>query len=123
MRTKLSLAIAVCLTTQTVSAQRQFSSTGDARIRFAEAVTSVRTSESGTSQQETLVFPGLLKKEALEAGNPLAPYAAMIDLEPQYRESKIFAGIYPEIRFNFEEFLGLPFAGVQAMSLPMYKRK
>jgi hypothetical protein len=47
----------------------------------------------------------------------------MLELEPQYLKSKIFAGIYPEIRFNFEEFLGLPMAGVQAMSLPMYRRK
>jgi len=69
------------------------------------------------------VFPGRLKKDALEAGNPLATYAAMIDLESQYRQSKIFAGIYSEIRFNFEEFLGLPLAGVQAMSLPALHRK
>ncbi|HKY46041.1 MAG TPA: hypothetical protein VJM50_23315 [Pyrinomonadaceae bacterium] len=75
------------------------------------------------SQEETLVFPGLLKKEALEAGNPLATYAAMVDLEPQYQKSKIFSGIYPEIRFNFEEFLGFPLAGIQAMSLPMYRRR
>jgi len=38
-------------------------------------------------QEETLLFPGLLKKEALEAGNPLATYAAMIDLARQYRRS------------------------------------
>jgi hypothetical protein len=74
-------------------------------------------------QEETLVFPGLLNKEALEAGNPLATYAAMLDLEPQYQRSRIFSGIYPEIRFNFEEFLGFPLAGIQAMSLPMYRRK
>lgn len=74
-------------------------------------------------QQETLVFPGLLKKQELEAGNPLATYAAMLELEPQYLKSKIFAGIYPEIRFNFEEFLGFPLAGVEAMSLPMYRRR
>jgi hypothetical protein len=85
----------------------------------------VSGSDSGSriSQQDALVFPGLLKKEALEAGNPLATYAAMIDLEPQYRQSKMFAAVYPEIRFNFEEFLGVPLAGVQAMSLPAYHRK
>lgn len=55
-------------------------------------------------REETLVFPGLLNKEALEAGNPLATYAAMLDLEPQYQRSRIFSGIYPEIRFNFEQF-------------------
>lgn len=47
----------------------------------------------------------------------------MLDLEPQYRQSKVFAGIYPEIRYNFEEFLGFPFAGQEAMSLPLYRRK
>lgn len=73
--------------------------------------------------QEALIFPALLRKEELRAGNPLATYAAMVDLESEYRRSKIFAGIYPEIRFNFEEFLGFPLAGVQAMSLPMYRTK
>jgi len=123
MSTKLSLALVACMATQTVLAQRKFSLTRDARILFADAFRSGRTSGSRISQEEKLVFPGLLKKEALEAGNPLATYAAMIDLEPQYRQSKIFAGIYREIRFNFEEFLGLPLAGVQAMSLPALHRK
>ena len=98
MSSKLSLALVVCMVAQCAL-------------------------EAQTPQEETLVFPGLLKREALEAGNPLATYAAMLDLEPQYQKSKIFAGIYPEIRFNFEEFLGFPLAGVQAMSLPMYRRK
>jgi hypothetical protein len=65
-----------------------------------------------------LVFPGLLEKSAREAGNPLATYAAMCALDEQYRGSKVFAAIYPEVRFNYEEFLGLPLAGVEAMSLP-----
>jgi hypothetical protein len=118
---KLSLALIVCLLTQTVFAQPKYgvSSSG---IRLAGVFWSGSDSGSRISQ-DPLVFPGALKKEALDAGNPLATYAAMIDLEPQYRQSKIFAGIYPEIRFNFEEFLGLPLAGVQALSLPMYRRK
>ena len=74
-------------------------------------------------QQETLVFPGLLEKEALNAGNPLATYTAMRDLESQYLKSKVFARIYPEIRYNFEEFMGLPLAGVEAMSLPTLRSK
>ncbi len=65
-----------------------------------------------------LVFPGLLEKPAREAGNPLATYAAMCALDEEYRASKVFAAIYPEVRFNYEEFLGLPLAGVEAMSLP-----
>jgi hypothetical protein len=79
-------------------------------------------SGSVISQPDALVFPGLLKKEELEAGNPLATYAAMVDLEPKYQQSKIFGRVYPEIRSNFEE-LGFPLAGVQAMSLPAYHRK
>src|SRR5262245_6444961 len=73
--------------------------------------------------EKPLVPPMLLQKEALEAGNPLATYAAMLDLEPRYRDSKALAGIYDEVRLNFEEFLGLPMAGVQAMSLPALKAK
>lgn len=69
-----------------------------------------------------LVFPGLLEQEALEVGNPLATYAAMLDLERAYLESKIFARIYPEVRLNFEQFLGFPQAGLQAMSLPTLRR-
>ncbi len=123
MSTKLSLALIVCLLTQTVLAQPKYGVIGAAGIRLTGTFWSRSTSGSRISQEDTLIFPGLLKKEALEAGNPLATYAAMLDLEAQYQKSKIFAGIYPEIRFSFEEFLGFPQAGVQAMSLPMYRRK
>jgi hypothetical protein len=123
MVTKLSLALIVCMLTQTVLARPKYGVIGAADIRWAGTIKSGSTSEDRIAQEETLVFPGLLRKEALEAGNPLATYAAMLDLEPQYLKSKVFAGIYPEIRFNFEEFLGFPLAGVQAMSLPMLRRK
>lgn len=66
---------------------------------------------------QPLIFPGALKQEALRAGNPLATYAAMLELESQYRQSKIFSSIYPEVRLNFEEFLGFPIAGEQAMKI------
>src|SRR5438105_4939605 len=78
---------------------------------------------TGAVGETPLVPPMLLQKEALEAGNPLAPYAAMLDLEPRYRSSNVLAGIYAEVRFNFEEFLGFPMAGVQAMALPNYRTK
>jgi hypothetical protein len=78
-------------------------------------------SDAVRSQEASLVFPGLLKKEALEAGNPLATYAAMLELEPQYLKSGIFAQIYPEVRLNFEEFLGFPLAGLRAMQLPQLR--
>jgi hypothetical protein len=123
MRTKLYLASIVCLLTQTVSAHPKYDVVGAAGIRLAGTFWSGSTSGDRIAQEEKLVFPGLLKKEALEAGNPLATYAAMLELEPQYQKSKIFAGIYPEIRFNFEEFLGFPLAGVKAMSLPTLRRK
>lgn len=123
MRSKLSLALLICTVAQCAFAQQTPGVDGSPRIQWGEAFRGGRTFEGQIPQEETLVFPGLLKKEALEAGNPLATYAAMLDLEPQYLKSKIFAGIYPEIRFNFEEFLGFSLAGVQAMSLPMYLRK
>src|SRR5262249_9354530 len=77
----------------------------------------------GSGADTPLVPPMRLQKEALEAGNPLATYAAMLDLEDRYRKSKALAGIYAEVRFNFEEFLGLPMAGVQAMALLVYRTK
>jgi hypothetical protein len=123
MRTKLYPALIVCLLTQAALAQPRYGVIGAAGIRLTGTFWSGSTYVDRIAQEETLVFPGLLKKEALEAGNPLATYAAMLDLEGQYQKSKIFAGIYREIRFNFEEFLGFPLAGVQAMSLPVYRRK
>jgi hypothetical protein len=123
MRAKLSLALIVCLVPQIVSARQKPGGTEVGRTRLQASFRDGSTPGNRVSQEETLVFPGLLKKEALEAGNPLATYAAMLDLEPQYLKSKIFAGIYREIRFNFEEFLGFPLAGVEAMSLPTFRRK
>src|SRR5258706_5210951 len=108
MRTVLSLALFACLLADTGLGQQRASVAGSASLRLAETFRSGRPSGNRFSQEAALVFPGALKKEALEAGNPLATYAAMLDLEPQYRKSKIFGGIYPEIRFNFEEFLGFP---------------
>lgn len=123
MRAKLSLALIICLVPQIVPAQQKPRRAKAGRTRLQGAFTGGITLVNRVSQEEKLVFPGLLKKEALEAGNPLATYAAMLDLEQQYLKSKIFAGIYPEIRFNFEEFLGFPLAGVKAMSLPTLRRK
>ncbi len=68
--------------------------------------------------EQNLVPPIMLKRDELQAGNPLATYSAMLDLEPQYLKSERFEDFYRQTRFNFEEFMGLPLAGVQAMSLP-----
>jgi hypothetical protein len=70
------------------------------------------------SKGAALVFPGLLAKQAREEGNPFAVLAAMQELEEQYLQSPIFASIYPEVRLNYEQFLGVPDAGPRAMQLP-----
>src|SRR5262245_44348110 len=80
-----------------------------------------KASSSAPGGDAPLVPPMLLQKRALESGNPLATYTAMLDLEQRYRAFKPLAGIYDEVRFNFEEFLGFPMAGVQAMALPIYR--
>jgi len=145
MKNKLALACIVFLITPTVFAQlslretiidrippsQSFRSDGTAGDRLWESLSEARPVAQQVSlpirnptlgQEQGLVPPILLKKQALEAGNPLATYAAMLDLEPQYLKSKIFADFYREIRFNLEEFMGFPLAGVQAMSLPTYRR-
>jgi len=68
-----------------------------------------------------LPFPGLLARAEREAGNPLATYAAMLARAGDYRKSKVFAGIFEEVRCNYEEFLGEPFAGQEAMALPQLR--
>jgi hypothetical protein len=69
-----------------------------------------------TVNAQTLPVPMLLELEQARKGNPLAAYAALIELEKQYQQSSQFAAIYPEIRFMAEEFLGIPDAGLRAMS-------
>src|SRR5947207_3853129 len=122
-RRLVATALFVCLITDAVLAVQNTRVSGDERTRSKEALASGTVGRNRFIQEETLVFPGLLKKEALEAGNPLATYAALLELEPQYLKSKIFAGIYPEVRSNFEEFLGGPLEGKRAMSLPAFRRK
>jgi hypothetical protein len=74
-----------------------------------------------SAQEPELPFPLLLERQQLDAGNPLAPYHAMLRLEGRYVGS-VFRSVYPEIRASFEEFMGVPFAGVRAMSLPTLRR-
>lgn len=146
MKNRLALACIVFLITQTVFGQLSLRETiidrkppsqscrsnGTAGDPLWESLSEARPAAQQVSfpirnatlrQEEGLVPPILLKKEALQAGNPLATYAAMLDLEPQYLKSKVFADFYREVRFNLEEFLGFPLAGVQAMSLPTYRRE
>ncbi len=76
-----------------------------------------RSPAQNPDAQPALIFPGLLEREARDAGNPLAPYLAMVRLEEQYLASPIFAKIYPEVRLNYEQFLGVPNAGLRAMDI------
>ena len=122
MKALFSLAVFVCL----VTLYFLTGSKAEAIVGVPPLEAFLTESVSGNplaQEEKELVFPGLLKKEALDAGNPLATYAAMLALDAQYRKSKIFGGIYPEMRFNFEEFLGFPMSGVEAMSLPIFRRK
>lgn len=40
----------------------------------------------------------------------------MLRLEPEYLRSKLFARVYPEVRAMYEEAMGVPLAGVRAMT-------
>jgi hypothetical protein len=60
--------------------------------------------------------PTLLELEQVRQGNPLAQYAALLDLEGQYRASPGLRDIYEQVRFMVEEFLGVPDAGLRAMN-------
>ncbi|MBI3586362.1 MAG: hypothetical protein HY088_04445, partial [Ignavibacteriales bacterium] len=53
---------------------------------------------SGAAQDSVLVPPIMLKRESLQAGNPLATYAAMLEREPSYLKSKIFEDFYRQTR-------------------------
>ena len=46
----------------------------------------------------------------------------MLELEAEYQASPVFAPIYPEVRLNYEQFLGVPEAGMRAMALPALRR-
>lgn len=71
-------------------------------------------SQSVADSAKPMLIPILLKKEERVSGNPLATYAAMLELEHRYLSSP-FKEIFIEQKRNMEEFLGFPLAGVQAM--------
>jgi hypothetical protein len=68
-----------------------------------------------------LEFPILVKREQLYAGNPLAQYIALTKMESRYLNS-VFKEPYKELLKNFEQFLGFPMAGVEAMQLKTLKQ-
>lgn len=79
--------------------------------------------ETQTPEKDSsLVMPILLAKNERESGNPLATLHAMRELEDRYLASRAFSKIYPEIRLNYEQFLGKPDAGIRAMHLPALRR-
>lgn len=69
------------------------------------------------ARAQTLPVPLLLEVEQARQGNPLAAYATLVDREEAYRSSPQFADLYLQVRLMTEEFLGVPEAGLRAMSL------
>jgi hypothetical protein len=68
------------------------------------------------ARAQTLVVPTLLGIEQARLGNPLAAYAALVELENSYRAAPAFAEFYEQVRAMAEEFLGDPHAGLRAMN-------
>lgn len=66
-------------------------------------------------------FPALVKRKQLYSGNPLAQYIALKKMESKYLNS-VFKDPYKELLKNFEQFLGFPLAGVEAMQLKTLKQ-
>ncbi|MBV9988259.1 MAG: hypothetical protein JO301_11295, partial [Chitinophagaceae bacterium] len=66
--------------------------------------------------QPSLPPPVLVEKEQLYAGNPFANYLALKKLEAQYLNAPIREVYLQQVK-NFEEFLGFPLAGKEAMQL------
>src|SRR4051794_23863509 len=64
-----------------------------------------------------LPAPFQVKKEQVEAGNPLSRYLELKRLRPRYLESPMWKPMYPEIELMFEEFLGDPTAGPRGLEL------
>ena len=93
--------------------------------RFAHAVALSAIAARGAAglQQAPppLPPPFLLGQSALRDGNPLAGYVEMLSLDSVYRASPVFGKVYPEMRANLEEFLGVPRAGISALSLPAFR--
>jgi len=64
-----------------------------------------------------LLVPTLIEIDQSRQGNPLAAYARILELEPQYHASPTFRDIYDQVRLMQEEFLGVPDAGLRAMNV------
>ncbi|MDB4913835.1 MAG: hypothetical protein JWM95_1479 [Gemmatimonadetes bacterium] len=87
----------------------------------ALSVTAARGAEGLQQAPTPLPPPFLLGQSALRDGNPLAGYVEMLSLDSAYRSSPIFAKVYPEMRANLEEFLGMSRAGISALSFPAFR--
>jgi hypothetical protein len=77
--------------------------------------------QTNVQKPDPLVFPSLVKKDQLYAGNPLANYLALKKIEEGYLASP-FKDVYLEQMKNFEQFLGFPMAGKEAMQLKAFKK-
>ncbi|MEO8622314.1 MAG: hypothetical protein ABI625_14685 [bacterium] len=69
-----------------------------------------------TAKAQSLTFPTLVGVEEAREGNALAGYARLLALEPEYTASAQLAEIFLQVRLMNEEFMGVPDAGVRAMS-------
>jgi len=77
----------------------------------------------GISQQlneNRLIPPILLENQQRLDGNPLATYVAMLEKQAQYLRSP-FADIYKEQKYNIEQFMGVAYSDMKAMSLEHLK--
>ena len=75
-----------------------------------------QTTGTGLDQSNLLV-PILVKHDKVLVGNPFAQYLELKKMESVYVKSPL-SEIYREQLKNFEQFLGLPLAGPEAMQLP-----
>lgn len=64
-----------------------------------------------------------VKREEVEAGNPLARYVELLRRRERYLESPMWKTMYPELLLMFEEFLGDPDAGPKGMAWMLGDRK
>src|SRR5688572_4066833 len=85
-------------------------------LAFTALLSPLALAVATTANAQALPVPMLIELEQARKGNPLAGYAALVELEKRYQQSSQFAAIYPEIRLMAEEFLGIPDAGLRAMS-------
>lgn len=77
---------------------------------------SLAQSQAQSDPKSIPPMPLLVKKTELMSGNPFAGYCELKKMEGLYLSSPL-GGLYKEQMKNFEEFMGFPLAGKEAMQL------